>query len=142
MIYSVEKKIQSKSTNNILKLGKSGPPHISTYVKIFIDKSKVGIYRERMWVYISASSKICPLKELKFYLALPKISENSEEFIFRSLTRGKNFRLCTRNNRFHIAESEKSYWSSKSSEYWLEKLRVTQLMIWWGFTCHIQRFVR
>ena len=44
----------------------------STYVKVFIEKSKTGIYRERMWVYISGSSKICPLRELKYYLALAK----------------------------------------------------------------------
>ena len=42
----------------------------STYVKIFIEKSKRKIYREGMWVYISASSKICPLKQLKYYLTL------------------------------------------------------------------------
>ena len=32
----------------------------STYVKVFIEKSKTDIYREGMWVYISTSSKICP----------------------------------------------------------------------------------
>ena len=50
-----------------------------------------------MWVYISAFSKICPLKQLKYYLALSKISENSEEFIFRGLSRGKKFSLRTKN---------------------------------------------
>ena len=38
----------------------------STYVKDFIEKSKTGIYREGNWVYISASSKICPLKQLLY----------------------------------------------------------------------------
>ena len=50
-----------------------------------------------MWVYISASSKICPLKQIKHYLALSKISENSEEFIFRGLSKGKKFSLHTKN---------------------------------------------
>ena len=50
-----------------------------------------------MWVYISASSKICPLQQLKYHLALSKISENSEEIIFRGLRRGKNFSLRTKN---------------------------------------------
>ena len=52
----------------------------STYVKVFIEKSKTDIYREGMWVYISASSKICPLKQLKYYLTLakyPKIQRSS-----------------------------------------------------------------
>ena len=69
----------------------------STYVKVFIEKSKTDIYREGMWVYISASSKICPLKQLKYYLALAKTSENSEEFIFKGLSRSKKFSLRTKN---------------------------------------------
>ena len=69
----------------------------STYVKFFIEKSKTGIYREGMWVYISASSKICPLKQLQYYLALTNITENSEEFLFRDLSRGKKFSLRTQN---------------------------------------------
>ena len=59
--------------------------------------SRKVIYREGMWVYISASSKICPLKQLQYYLALIKIPENSEAFIFRGLSRGKKFSLRTRN---------------------------------------------
>ena len=46
-----------------------------------------------MWVYIPVSSKICPLKQLKYCLALSKISENSEEFIFGGLSRDKKFGL-------------------------------------------------
>ena len=69
----------------------------STYVKVFIEKSKTDIYREGMWVYISASSKICPLKQLKYYLALSKMSENSKRFIFRGLSRGKKFSLRSKN---------------------------------------------
>ena len=34
-------------------------------------------------------------------------------------------------NRFHIAESKKFYWSSKSSEHCLVKVQVTQLMVRW-----------
>ena len=30
----------------------------STYVKVFIEKSKTDIYRERMWIYISAFIKL------------------------------------------------------------------------------------
>ena len=38
----------------------------STYVKAFIGKIKTNIFREGMWVYIPVSSKICPLKQLKY----------------------------------------------------------------------------
>ena len=44
-----------------------------------------------MWVYIPISIKICPVKQLKYYLALSKIFENSVEFNFRGLSRGKKF---------------------------------------------------
>ena len=74
----------------------------STYVKFFIEKSKTGIYREGMWVYISASSKICPLKQFQYYLALAKIPENSEEFFFRGLRKGKKFSLGTKDIREHF----------------------------------------
>ena len=69
----------------------------STYVKVFIEKSKIDVYREGLWVYISASSKICPLKQLQYYLALVKIPENSDEFIFKGLSRVKKFTLGTKN---------------------------------------------
>ena len=49
-----------------------------------------------MWVYIPVSSEICPLKQLKYQLALSKISQKSEEFIFRGLSRGKKFGLRTK----------------------------------------------
>ena len=48
----------------------------STYVKVSIEKSKTDIYSEINWVYISASSKICPLKQLQYYLAVSNIPEN------------------------------------------------------------------
>ena len=44
----------------------------STYAKVCIEKSKTDIYKEGMWVYVPASSKICPLKQLKCYLPLSK----------------------------------------------------------------------
>ena len=69
----------------------------STYVKVFIKKSKTEICREGMSVFISASSKIFPIKQLQFYLALAKIPKNSEEFIFRGLSKGKKFSLRTKN---------------------------------------------
>ena len=48
-------------------------------------------------VYISASSKnLSILKQLKYYPAVSKISEISEESIFRSLSNNKKFSLCTR----------------------------------------------
>ena len=137
---SVDKKTRSKNTSNILKPGQSGPSHVSTYGKVIIDKSTAGIYGRNVGLHLLV--KICPLKQLKLYLGLSKISENSEEFIFRSLSRGKKFSCAIEINWFPIAESEKFYWSSKSSESWLAKLRATQLMIRWGLTYCIQPCVR
>ena len=62
--------------SEVSRLGRSDCIFSSTYVKVFIEKSKTDIYREGIWVYITASSNICPLKQLKYYLALSKISEN------------------------------------------------------------------
>ena len=54
----------------VSRLRRSDLVFSSTYVKVFTRKIKADIYREGMWVYIPASSKICPLKQLKYYLAL------------------------------------------------------------------------
>ena len=76
--------------------------------------------------------KICQLKQLTFYLALWKIPENSSS---EAKVWAINSVFAQEINQFHIAESEKFYRSSKSSESWLEKLRATKLMIRWGLTC-------
>ena len=52
----------------VSRLRRSDLVFSSTYVKVFIEKIKTDIYREGIWVYIPASSKICPLKQLKGYL--------------------------------------------------------------------------
>ena len=65
-------------------------------IKAFIEQIKTKHYREEMWVYIPVSSTICLLKQLKYYLALLKIFESSEQFIFRCLSRGKKFGLRTK----------------------------------------------
>ena len=62
-----------------------------------------------MQVYISASSKICPLKQLKYYLVLSKISENSEEFIFRGLSRDKKFSLRTKNKSISYSRIRENF---------------------------------
>ena len=82
--------------SEVSRLRRSDLVFSSTYVKVFIEKIKTDIYREGMWVYIPAPSKICSLKQLKYYLALSKISENSEEFILRGLIRGRKFSLRTK----------------------------------------------
>ena len=86
-----------------------------TCIKAFIEKSKTDIYREGMWVYVSASSKSCSLKQLQYYLGVAKIPENSKEFIFRDLSRAKNL-ACAKKKKIRIAEFERILLSSKSSE--------------------------
>ena len=81
--------------SEVSRLGHSDLVFSSTNVKTFITKIKTYIFREGMWVYVPASSKFCLLKQLKYDLALSNFSENSE-FIFRGLSRGKKFSLCTK----------------------------------------------
>lgn len=58
-----------------------------TYMKLFIEKSKTDVYREGSWIYISKTdSELCPVKNLMLYLEATKITESSEEFIFRAIT--------------------------------------------------------
>ena len=69
-----------------------------TFVKIFIEKSKTDIYRDGMWIHIAACSNICPVAQIKEYLALAKIKTNSSEFIFRAISRGKRKTLRKKNS--------------------------------------------
>ena len=56
-------------------------------MKIFIEKCKTDIYRNGNWIYIArANSELCLVATLQRYLNMEKINENSEEFIFRSIT--------------------------------------------------------
>ena len=59
----------------------------------------------------TASSKISPLKQLKYYLALAKISKNLEEFIFRGLSRGfeKKISLHTKNIPISYSRSRENF---------------------------------
>ena len=58
-----------------------------SYMKIFIEKCKADIYRNGNWIYIArANSELCLVATLQRYLNMEKINENSEEFIFRSIT--------------------------------------------------------
>ena len=60
-------------------------------MKIFIAKSKTDVYKNGNWIYIArGNSELCPVATLQTYLNIAKINENSEEFIFRSITSHKN----------------------------------------------------
>ena len=77
--------------SEVSKFRRSDLVFSSTYVKAFIEKIKANIIGKECGFISQFFSKICPLKQFKYYVAFSKISENSEEFIFRSLSRGKNF---------------------------------------------------
>ena len=60
-----------------------------TYMKIFIEKSKTDICRERAWVYISRSHKMCRMKHLEDYLRLVNINISSSQYTFRAISKCK-----------------------------------------------------
>ena len=67
-----------------------------SHLKIFIEKSKPDIYRNGNWIYIArVNSKLCPVATLQRYLNMAKLNENSEEFIFRSITSHRNHQQRT-----------------------------------------------
>ena len=63
----------------------------SSHMKIFIEKSKTDIYRNRNWIYIArGNSELCPVATLQRYLNMTEINEYSDKFIFRSITSHRN----------------------------------------------------
>ena len=57
------------------------------YVRLFLEKSKTDQFRDGAWVYISkAYSSACPVTILSRYLKMAGFKNNSEKFIFRSVS--------------------------------------------------------
>ncbi|XP_071143820.1 uncharacterized protein [Mytilus edulis] len=70
------------------------------YISIFIPKSKTDIYRDGNSVVIACmDSDMCPVKNLKLYLLWADISPESEEFIFRNLTKFKDRYVLRKENK-------------------------------------------
>ena len=62
-----------------------------SYMKIFIKKGKMDIYRNGNWIYIArGNSELSPVATLQRYLKMAEINEYSKEFIFRSIANHRN----------------------------------------------------
>ena len=68
-----------------------------TYMKIFIEKSKTDICRERAWVYILRSHKMCRVKYPEDHLRLVNINISSSQYTFRAISKCKKSRLRRKN---------------------------------------------
>ena len=70
------------------------------YMTIFIQQSKTDIYRDGSWVVIGASdSELCPVMHLKRYLRLAEIPDDSQEYVFRSLSSYKGKYVLRKENK-------------------------------------------
>lgn len=57
------------------------------HIALFIDHSKTDIYRDGSWCLIAKTGNVtCPVNMLLRYLTMANIDENSNDFIFRSVT--------------------------------------------------------
>ena len=75
-----------------------------TYMKIFIEKSKTGNYRDGAWVVITKTKRIiCPVKLLRHHVNRLNFPPSSEEYIFKTLFYSKD-------------KTEKKYKCKKSSK--------------------------
>ena len=89
-----------------------------TYVKVFIQKSKIDSYREGKWVLIARTGKLtCPVSMLKRYLAKANIRADEDNFIFRSLN---YFRSCS---QYKLKRTTKPLSYSRTREIVLEGLK-------------------
>lgn len=86
--------------SEIANLKRSDIIFTETYMKLFIEQSKTDVYREGSWVYIAKSrTSICPVDNLGKYLSLANIKEDSEEFIFRAITKTKTTQKLRKTNK-------------------------------------------
>ena len=72
----------------------------TTFMKIFIEKSKTDVYRDGKWLFVAnGDTHLCPASIVKLYFGLCGFSASSNnEFIFRGISKGRNHeRLKTPN---------------------------------------------
>lgn len=63
----------------------------STHAEIFIEHSKTDIYRDGAWVILSRlDSRLCPVRNLHIYFEAASIMDDSEEYLFRNVTKTKD----------------------------------------------------
>ena len=73
--------------NEIANIRRSNVEFSTTFMKIFITESKTDVYRDGKWSYIAKSnSSLCPVSTLQSYLQRTNIPDDSDEFLFRSMT--------------------------------------------------------
>lgn len=94
-----------------------------SYMKSFIEKCKTDVYREGNWIFISKTgNELCPVKNLKVYLELTKLmDESSEEFIFRAVTVTKSNPIGTLRNIIHKNEGNTP---RRAGQYRFRKIKV------------------
>ena len=51
--------------SEISNLRRSDITFHDTFMKLFIEKYKTGVYRERNWIYIKSTGNLCPFKILQ-----------------------------------------------------------------------------
>lgn len=73
--------------SELANLKRSNVTFLPTHVKLFLEQSKTDVYREGRDVVISKTgNNTCPVAMLEHYMKLAQIAENSDEFVFRSLS--------------------------------------------------------
>ena len=86
--------------SELLSIRRSDIIFSECYMSIFIQKSKTDIYRDGNWVIISRTgSNLCPVKNMELYLLWANIPDDSEEFIFRNLTKCKDGFVLRKENK-------------------------------------------
>lgn len=80
-----------QQSDEVLNLRRSDIIIRPKYVQMFLEQSKTDIYRDGSWLILSKiGSSLCPIRNLEIYLKLAAISEDSDEYIFRNVTKKKN----------------------------------------------------
>ncbi|XP_069139234.1 uncharacterized protein [Argopecten irradians] len=82
----------------VLALRRSDVQIRTSHMEIFVKQSKTDVYRDGAWIIVSRTgSRLCPVCNFELYLKLAGISVDSEEFVFRNLTKIASGRYSLRN---------------------------------------------
>lgn len=96
-------------------------------MKLFIGKTVTNIYQEVMWVYIAPLDMMCPIFQVKNYLAFSEIDSASDKYILRAVSKGKSLVYIKRLANFLFPYQRDLYFSSKSNGHEMKRMCYTYI---------------
>ncbi|XP_021340346.1 uncharacterized protein LOC110441503 [Mizuhopecten yessoensis] len=97
----------------VLALRRSDIQIRTTHLEIFVERSKTDVYRDGAWILVSRTeSRLCPVCNFEIYSKLSGICDDSEEYVFRNVTK--------KGDKYVLRKANKPMSYSRFREHFIE----------------------